>query len=132
MTCKNCGENMEGDGYTLVRHCPNSEGAGDREPDADPLYCAPLGVKIYGFFNWKIPYGNADGISLSETGEIVTTHVCRSEAHAMRALNRPDVFDAKYPDGWTFEFVSILERDTHVGFQRALEAFDKRTKGETK
>lgn len=40
MICPNCGERMEGDGYTDVLHCPNSdEDISDREPDSSPVYC---------------------------------------------------------------------------------------------
>ena len=39
-TCKDCGENLEGDGYTSVIHCPYTEELGyDLEPDANPVYC---------------------------------------------------------------------------------------------
>ena len=38
MKCKNCGEDMSGDGITTALHCPDTE-ASDREPDADPLHC---------------------------------------------------------------------------------------------
>ena len=38
MNCKDCGEQMEGDGYTTVLHCPNVD-ASDREPDCDPVHC---------------------------------------------------------------------------------------------
>ena len=38
MTCKVCGEDLVGDGYTLVIHCPNAE-ADHLEPDADIVYC---------------------------------------------------------------------------------------------
>lgn len=41
MICKNCGESMEGDGYSKVIHCPNAEESQINilEPDANPLYC---------------------------------------------------------------------------------------------
>lgn len=39
MTCPDCGELMDGDGYTLVLHCPNADDYDDREPDANPVYC---------------------------------------------------------------------------------------------
>lgn len=39
MNCKNCGEHMEGDGYSVVVHCPNAEDYDYCEPDADPVYC---------------------------------------------------------------------------------------------
>ncbi len=40
MTCKHCGEHMEGDGYTRVLHCPNTlVDTSFHEPDADPVYC---------------------------------------------------------------------------------------------
>jgi tRNA(Ile2) C34 agmatinyltransferase TiaS len=38
--CKDCGEQMEGDGYTTVLHCPYAEEDYDTiEPDANPVYC---------------------------------------------------------------------------------------------
>ena len=41
MICKNCGEELEGDGYTYVLHCPNSEDPEIdwSEPDAEPIMC---------------------------------------------------------------------------------------------
>jgi hypothetical protein len=41
INCKNCGESLEGDGYTRVRHCPNAEGdhLDWAEPDAEVVYC---------------------------------------------------------------------------------------------
>ena len=39
MHCIHCGETMEGDGYTVVYHCPNYEGTVDAEPDTNPVYC---------------------------------------------------------------------------------------------
>lgn len=39
MTCKNCGECMEGDGYTRVVHCPNALDTDHVEPDANPIHC---------------------------------------------------------------------------------------------
>lgn len=38
MNCPNCGERMEGDGYKIVLHSPNTEVL-DVEPDANPVYC---------------------------------------------------------------------------------------------
>ena len=38
-TCKDCGEHLEGDGYTVVVHCPNVEALGYEEPDAGPIHC---------------------------------------------------------------------------------------------
>ena len=38
MHCIHCGETMEGDGYTIVYHCPSVEVDGV-EPDTNPIYC---------------------------------------------------------------------------------------------
>lgn len=40
-TCKDCGENLEGDGYKTVIHCPNADDqlTAYAEPDAGPFYC---------------------------------------------------------------------------------------------
>ena len=44
MICKTCGEEMEGDGYTVVIHCPNVETYGMCiEPDANPVHCEDEG-----------------------------------------------------------------------------------------
>ena len=43
MYCKDCGEQMEGDGYTIVLHCPNVD-VSDITPDCDPVYCEMFGV----------------------------------------------------------------------------------------
>lgn len=45
LICPNCGEYLEGDGYTVAFHCPNYEDE-DRdffcfEPDSYPVYCSP-------------------------------------------------------------------------------------------
>lgn len=38
--CPNCGENLEGDGYNYVIHCPyTEEDYYCLEPDAAPVYC---------------------------------------------------------------------------------------------
>ena len=41
MVCPVCGEKMEGDGYTVVIHCPNAspEVLEAVEPDANPVFC---------------------------------------------------------------------------------------------
>lgn len=39
--CPNCGEWMVGDGYTVVRHCPNAEVPMDVAPDERVVYCDP-------------------------------------------------------------------------------------------
>lgn len=40
MQCKNCGERMEGDGYSQVIRCPNTtEDTDIMEPDAEAVYC---------------------------------------------------------------------------------------------
>lgn len=41
MICKNCGEQMIGDGFTTVYHCPNTDSIG-LEPDADPINCGGM------------------------------------------------------------------------------------------
>jgi len=38
MSCKNCGGDMIGDGYTVVLHCEYSE-VDYLESDAGPVYC---------------------------------------------------------------------------------------------
>ena len=39
--CKDCGGIMEGDGFSVVIHCPNAEYIKyyDKEPDAAPVHC---------------------------------------------------------------------------------------------
>ena len=37
--CKDCGGNMNGDGYTSVMRCEFHEGPDDVAPDSGPLYC---------------------------------------------------------------------------------------------
>lgn len=39
MICENCGERMEGDGYSLVYHCPSVDEVALFEPDANPVHC---------------------------------------------------------------------------------------------
>jgi hypothetical protein len=38
MNCINCGEGLEGDGYTTVLHCPNVDAEG-YTPDDNAVYC---------------------------------------------------------------------------------------------
>lgn len=39
-SCKNCGEALEGDGYTSVMHCPyTDEDTYSMAPDYGPVYC---------------------------------------------------------------------------------------------
>lgn len=38
MNCKDCGEQMEGDGFTIVVHC-SSVDVSDVTPDCNPVYC---------------------------------------------------------------------------------------------
>ena len=38
MNCSDCGEQMEGDGYTIVLHCPNVD-VSDITPDCNPIHC---------------------------------------------------------------------------------------------
>jgi len=40
MQCPNCGGKMEGDGYTIVRHCERVDAPNDVESDAPPIYCS--------------------------------------------------------------------------------------------
>ena len=83
-------------------------------------------MKIFGFFNSMEEFGDAEGIALSEDGEVVATHVSSSESFSKYDLNKPKLFDSKYPKGWEFEFVKIPERDSHTGLQSALKAYDAR------
>lgn len=34
-----CGEPLEGDGYTVVLHCPYSDKDIDVAPDSNPIFC---------------------------------------------------------------------------------------------
>ena len=40
-TCETCGENLIGDGFTMVLQCPYTEEDTCIEPDADAVYCTP-------------------------------------------------------------------------------------------
>lgn len=38
--CKKCNETLEGDGFSSVMHCPNTnEDLDYMEPDSGPVYC---------------------------------------------------------------------------------------------
>lgn len=40
MTCPNCGEHMEGDGFSTPIICPNQLDVDESlEPDCNPVYC---------------------------------------------------------------------------------------------
>lgn len=47
VNCKDCGENLCGDGISIVFHCPNANEniVEYTEPDANPIYC--------GYKDWK-------------------------------------------------------------------------------
>ena len=38
MNCRDCGEQMEGNGFTFVLHCPNVD-VSYMTPDCNPVYC---------------------------------------------------------------------------------------------
>lgn len=40
MNCKTCGEEMIGNGYNTVIHCPYAD-TDYIEPDANPVHCEP-------------------------------------------------------------------------------------------
>lgn len=39
-TCQTCGENMVGDGLTVVYHCPHADLSFGYEPDSNPVNCS--------------------------------------------------------------------------------------------
>lgn len=47
--CKDCGEGMEGDGFSVVIHCPNADFLFwyDKEPDAAPVHCENMNECSY-------------------------------------------------------------------------------------
>lgn len=45
VNCKNCGEKLEGDGYTTVLHCPNVD-AEDYTPDDNVVYCTEADLTL--------------------------------------------------------------------------------------
>lgn len=49
MYCKDCGEVMEGDGFSVVVHCPNADFLFwyDKEPDASPVHCENMNECSY-------------------------------------------------------------------------------------
>lgn len=55
MVCRNCGEYLEGDGYTTALHCPNADEAEYEynEPDANPVYCTTLTNKQLGPVHYR-------------------------------------------------------------------------------
>lgn len=40
--CRTCGEEMSGDGYRVVLHCPGATDYDSYEPDAAPVHCADV------------------------------------------------------------------------------------------
>lgn len=52
MICKECGEEMSGDGFNFPIRCPNSkpELSEFNEPDANPVYCDGEAETVDG--NW--------------------------------------------------------------------------------
>lgn len=51
--CKTCGEQLEGDGYKNILHCPNAEEStyDSLLPDEGPVYCGPYRSEQ----NWETP-----------------------------------------------------------------------------
>lgn len=62
MICKDCGEQMEGDGYTLAIHCPNVEDITECTPDCNPIHCNDkVAVRYKACVNFdRILKGNAN------------------------------------------------------------------------
>ena len=91
-------------------------------------------MKIYGFFNSMNEFGDAEGIAIDETGEVLATHVSSSESWSRHDLGmngectwKHDIYDKAHPSGWECEFVHIRDdRDNHAGLRAALAAHDKR------
>lgn len=78
MNCKDCGEQMEGDGYTTVFHCPNVD-VSDITPDCNPVYCE-LGDELSEFeeeYNNMIPDWATGKNKLKEL--IVGTQLCTKD-----------------------------------------------------
>lgn len=42
--CRTCGEEMSGDGYRVVLHCPGAQDYESHEPDAAPVHCVESGA----------------------------------------------------------------------------------------
>lgn len=90
-------------------------------------------MKIYGFFNSRREFGDAQAIAIDETGKIVATHVSSNESFAAHDLGmtesstrKHDIYHTNYPGGWQCEFVRIRDRrDTHPGLQAALTLLAK-------
>ena len=87
-------------------------------------------IKIYGFFNSHNQIGEALGIAIDETGQIVATHLSSNESFAKNDLIKPQVFNQQYPDGWEFEFIRMENngRENHAGLQAALKLYNQRQK----
>ena len=45
--CRDCGEDYEGDGYSVPFYCPNTEDIGGIEPDANPVNCEDTAAGEY-------------------------------------------------------------------------------------
>lgn len=79
--------------------------------------------KIYGFVNggggeWL------EGLSIGDDGSILGGHVSSSEFWAEHDLGpsfKKASFDARYPDGWEYEYVPIASIPRHAGLQAAIE-----------
>jgi hypothetical protein len=72
-------------------------------------------------------YGDAVGIAITETGEVVAHHISSNESFSAHDLLKEKIFDEKFPEGWTFEFVRIRDdRDNHAGLKAALKLYDEK------
>ena len=77
MYCNDCGEQMEGDGYTIALHCPNVD-VSDITPDCDPVYCeTEVDLLEFEEYNNMLPEWATGKNKLKEL--IVGTQLCTKD-----------------------------------------------------
>lgn len=94
-------------------------------PNNLPIKDLPV---IYGFNNGGSP-GLLSGILLAEDGICLGTHICSDEMIMLKDLGildgsspaRHNEFKHYYPNGYSMDFVSIDDIDTHKGLQGAYK-----------
>lgn len=84
--CKDCGEQMEGDGFTVVFHCPNTHEYDyyDMPPDSGPYYCGMENEDDYHWADDHILPDFIEGVyhTYDEAGLLYDTFDTRREARA--------------------------------------------------
>lgn len=89
---------------------------------------------VYGFMNGMLPDGLFIVTAVTEEGETIASVAVRSEEEGKRALgmdrktaNRHHLYQDKYPEGVTLEWVPFAITTKHLGLRNAIKAHYERS-----